>query len=332
MDIWRKWSALYSLGLGVLMLVSGCQNPFRQPPLVGIISWNQDIQAIAENCRGILEGLLEEGYLDGINVRLQIVNADSDRARAAEAAETLEAQGAKLLITVGTVPTLVALDVTQKSRLPLVYSAVGAPDATGLEWQAKARPRFTGASIEVPAAQQLEVFRFAHPELNRLGILFCTATPVATATGKATEAAAREMGLNVVKASVTDERPELMDAALSFLLSQKVQGVFVPTDPVLSVPKKLEGICTRLLEARVPVMVPFGSSVPYGALLSYHADFAEVGRQAGRQAARILSGAAPSQVPPEIPQVKRLTLNLRVAHMLELSLSRHLLSRAHELH
>jgi putative tryptophan/tyrosine transport system substrate-binding protein len=332
MDTWRKWSSLSSLGFFLLMLLGGCQNPFRQPPLVGIISWNQDIQSIYDNYRGILEGLQEEGYLDGINVRLRMVNANGDRARAAEAAETLEAQGAKLLITVGTVPTLVALDVTQGSRLPLVYSAVGAPDATGLGWQAKAHPRFTGTSIEVPVGQQLEIFRLAHPELKCLGILFCTATPVAEATGTAAEAAARKMGLKVVKATVTDERPELLKQALTYLLSQKVQGVFVPTDPVLSAPKNLEGICKRLVEARVPVMVPFGSSVPYGALLSYHADFAEVGRQAGRQAARILSGAVPEQVPPEIPQVKRLTLNLRVAQLLEFSLSRHLLSRAHELH
>ncbi len=73
---------------------------------------------------------------------------------------------------------------------------------------------------------------------------------------------------------------------------------------------------------------PFAeSSVSYGALLSYHADFAEVGRQAGR----ILAGVPPRGVSPEIPQVKRLTLNLRMAHALGLPLSRDLLSRAQDL-
>ncbi len=332
MDAWRKWSFPLSLGLFLLILGGGCQNPFRRPPLVGIISWNQEIQSIRDNCQGILEGLREEGYLEGINVRLQMVNAEGDRARAAEAAEKFQAQGAKLLITVGTVPTLVALDSTQGGRLPVVYSAVGAPNATGLKWEAKDNPRFTGTSSEVPMVQQLEMFRLALPDMKRLGILFCTATPVAVATGTAAEAAARQMGLEVVQATVTGERPELVDQALTHLLGRKVQGVFVPDDPVLSSPKNLEGICKRLLASRVPVMVPYGSSVVYGALLSYHADFAEVGRQAGRQAARILFGTAPDQVPPEIPRVKRLTLNLKVAQMLNLSLSRRILSRAHELH
>jgi putative tryptophan/tyrosine transport system substrate-binding protein len=180
--------------------------------------------------------------------------------------------------------------------------------------------------------QQVEMFQLALPALKRLGILFCTATPVAEATGTAAEAAARQLGLDAVKATVPDDRPELVDQALAHLLGSKVQGVFVPDDPVLTSPKNLEGICQRLLAARVPVMVPYGSSVVYGALLAYHADFAEVGRQAGRQAARILAGTAPEQVPPEIPRVKRLTLNLRVAQVLDINLSRRLLSHAHELY
>ncbi len=40
----------------------------------------------------------------------------------------------------------------------------------------------------------------------------------------------------------------------------------------------------------------------------------------------------PREVPPEIPQVKRLTLNLKSAQALGLPLSRHLLSRAEDLY
>jgi ABC-type uncharacterized transport system substrate-binding protein len=78
--------------------------------------------------------------------------------------------------------------------------------------------------------------------------------------------------------------------------------------------------------------VPFESSVSHGALLSYHADLAEVGRQSGRQAGRILSGAPLREVAPEVPKVKRLTLNLRTAQALELPLSRQLLSRSYDLY
>jgi ABC-type uncharacterized transport system substrate-binding protein len=155
---------------------------------------------------------------------------------------------------------------------------------------------------------------------------------VAVATGRAAEAAARGMGLKVFLVTVTDDRPELLDKALKTIGGEGVQALFLPTDPGLASPKNLEIICAHLLRNRLPVMVPFASSVTHGALISYHADSAEVGRQAGRQAGRILSGVAVRNVPPEIPKVKRLTLNLRVAQSLELPLSRHLLNQAQDLY
>jgi putative ABC transport system substrate-binding protein len=334
MEIWRRRGGQFGLilGLFLLVLLCGCQNPFSQPPLVGIILWNQDIQSFEDNLQGVIEGLREEGYLDKLNVRLQAINSTGDRGRAATAAEVLQRHGARVLITLGTVPTLVALDVTQGSRLPIVYSGVGAPAATGLNCPSTLEPRLTGTSMEVPVAEQLKLFMLAKPRLQRLGILFCTATPVALATGRAAEAAARGLGLKVVMATVTDERPELLDHALTNLEDEGVQALFMPTDPVLAAPRNLEIISARVLRDRLPLMVPFASSVAHGALISYHADFAEVGRQAGRQAGRILSGAAVQDVPPEIPKVKRLTLNLRVAQSLDLPLSRHLLSQARDLY
>jgi putative ABC transport system substrate-binding protein len=334
MEIWRRRELQFGLGLGLLLLIllGGCQNPFSKPPLVGIILWNQDIQSFEDNLQGVIEGLREEGYLDKLNVRLQVINSTGDRSRAANAAAILQKHGARLLITLGTVPTLVALDVTQGSRLPIVYSGVGAPAATGLNCPSTREPRLTGTSMEVPVAEQLKIFMIAKPRLQRLGILFCSATPVAVATGRTAEAVARGMGLKVILATVTDGRPELLDKALKTLEDEGIQALFLPTDPVLASPKNLETICAYLLRDRLPVMVPFASSVTHGALISYHADSAEVGRQSGRQAGRILSGVAVQNVPPEIPKVKRLTLNLRVAQALELPLSRHLLSQARDLY
>jgi len=332
MNLWRHRALQAALGLFLLVALWGCQNPFQSPPLVGIILWNPEIQSLEDNLQGVSEGLREEGYLNGVNIRLQVMNTSGDRSLTAKEIEELQQQKVKLLITLGTVPTLVALDVTCGTSLPIVYSGLGAPAATGLNWQAAAKPRFTGTSMEVPVAEQLKMLCLAVPRLKRLGILYCTANSVAVATGTAAETAARKMGLAVVTDTVFDERPALLAKALKNMLDQNIEALFLPTDPVLASPKNLKVICERTMQARLPVMVPFESSVVYGALLSYHADFSEVGRQAGRQAARILSGVPPYEVPPEIPKVKRLTLNLKVAHDLDLHLSRHLLSRAHDLY
>jgi putative tryptophan/tyrosine transport system substrate-binding protein len=334
MNMWRRRGLQFSLGFGLLCLIilCGCQNPFTKPPLVGIILWNKEIQSLDDNLRGVVEGLREEGYLDGLNLRLQVVNSTMDRGRAAVSTQELEEQGARVLVTLGDIPTMVALNSSPGSKLPIVYSGVASPSAAGLNCQPGVSSRLTGTSMEVPASEQIRVFMLARPRLTRLGILFCTACPEAVATGGAAEIAARNLGLRVITATVTDERPELLERALTIFREEKVEAVFMPTDSVLASPRNLELICRRLLQARVPLMVPFESSVSYGALLSYHADFAEVGRQAGRQAGRILAGVSPREVSPEIPRVKRLTLNLRTAQALGLPLSRHLLSRAQDLY
>jgi putative tryptophan/tyrosine transport system substrate-binding protein len=333
MDTWRRRGLQFGLGLGLFLLVvlCGCQNPFSRPPLVGIILWNLEIQSLEDNLQGVMEGLREEGYLDGLNLRLRVVNATKDRGRAARAVEELQKAGARVLITLGTVPTLVALNVNPGSGLPIVYSGVVTPVAVGLDCPGTTS-RLTGTSMEVPAGEQLRVLMLARPGLQRLGILYCTATPEAVATGREAENAARDLGLKEFTATVTDERPELLDKALTTLKEEQVEALFMPTDPVLASPRNLEVICEGMLKARVPVMVPFESSVSHGALLSYHADLAEVGRQAGRQAGRILSGAPLREVSPEVPKVKRLTLNLRTAQALELPLSRQLLSRSYDLY
>ncbi|MFZ2089079.1 MAG: ABC transporter substrate-binding protein [Desulfobaccales bacterium] len=332
MALWRRGAQLLALGVGLflLLILCGCQNPFQQPPLVGIILWNQDIQSFDDNLQGVVEGLREEGYLEGLNLRLQIINATGDRTRAAKAAEEFQEHQGKLLITLGTLPTLVALNATQGGHIPIVYSGVGAP--ASLDCQSDTQTRLTGTSMEVPVTEQLRMLRLAQPRVRRLGIVLCTASPEAIATGASADRAAQQQGLKTVMATVTDERPQLLENALNHLLEERIDALFLPIDPVLAAPRNLQIICERMLQARVPLMVPFESSVTLGALISYHADFAEVGRQAGRQAGRILSGAALENIPPEIPKVKRLTLNLRVAHALKLPLSRRLLSRAHDLY
>ena len=62
-----------------------------------------------------------------------------------------------------------------------------------------------------------------------------------------------------------------------------------------------------------------------------HRAFVEVGRQSGRQAARFLNGVPIEQIPPESPQIKKLTLNLKAAKKLNILLPRQLLCQAHQL-
>ncbi len=330
----RQRGQFRTFSLGLMFFLAGVYLGWQvlapPLPLVGVIQWTDEIKTFEESCQGVREGLREEGYQDGLNIRLKVINAAADRTRAADAAQELQRQGARLLTTLGTIPTLIALDVTQ---IPLVYCTVGAPDATGLERPADpAACRFTGTSMEVPAAEQLHFLLLALPGLKRLGILNCVVTPQGVATAQSAQVAAQARGLIVIREEITDDRPELLKQALADLVQEQIQALFIPTDPVLNVPKNLKLICQTAHRSGIPVMVSSHGLVELGALMAYHCDFAEIGRQAGRQAARLLAGARVQAVAPEAPLIKRLSLNLRVAQELNLKLSRQLLSQVDNLY
>jgi putative ABC transport system substrate-binding protein len=153
--------------------------------------------------------------------------------------------------------------------------------------------------MEVPAGQQLHYLLLALPAMKRLGILNCVVTPQGAATAQSAAAAALALGLTVIREETTDDRPELVEEGLKALVRRGgVEALFIPHDPVLSESKNLGFICQRARRARIPVMVISRSSVETGALLAYHADFIESGRQAGQQAARLLAGAQINTVSP----------------------------------
>lgn len=316
----------------MLGLASGCQVNLTGLPLVGVILWDKEIRSLSENFLGVLEGLREEGYQQGLNIRLQMVNAASDRGLAADAVLDFTEKKARLLITLGTVPTLVALEASRDTRLPILYSHVGNPEATGLSWpQDPGQVRFTGTSNEVAAAEQMRFLLLAKPNLQRLGILYCTATPAGEATGAALEAEARRHGLETCAVAIPDDRPELLHDALARLINDNTEVLLLPDDPVLVKPKNLQAVCEKAAQANLAVVGPSRSCLSYGALMAYHSDPFEIGRQTGRQAARILAGTPLCLVPPEKPKTKRLTVNVKAANQLDLALSRHFLSRAYRL-
>jgi putative ABC transport system substrate-binding protein len=332
MKNWAQYPLRVVLGLILVLggIYAGYRAIFPDLPLVGVIEWTREIKAFEESLQGVTEGLREEGFQDGLNIRLVTQDAHGQRAEAAAASRDFQKKGARLLITLGTVPTLIALETT---KTPLVYTAVGSPKATGLSRPAAGKNiRFTGTSMEVSIQEQLRFLLMARPGLKRLGILFCNATPQAVATGEEAEKVSRRMGLTPFLHMLTDDRQELLTQAFTYFLNQRIEALFIPTDPVLGQPKNLRVVCDFTRRSFIPVIVPTGDSVPYGPLMAYAGDFMEMGRQAGRQAAQFLKGVPMDRIPPESPNIKRLTINLKAAQDLGCLLPRQLLCQANQLY
>lgn len=305
--------------LTVVLLVLSCS---REKGMyhVGVLQWTEQIEAYRETYRGVVDGLEEEGFVEGKNLKLLYENAEGDRKRALAVAKTWVAQGVDLIITLGTGSTLAAMEAT--SSVPIVYSVVGDPEATGIKG-----PNVTGTSMKIPVQEQLRKVLAFMPSVRRVGVLYCSEMPQAVATAEEALRAARQMGLQAVEIKVSPEELWRLEEILEAKLTM-VDFLYIPTDPVLHRPSLFERIKRMAMKYYVPVIGVSRDVVEQGALLAYHPDFYEVGRQTAHQAALVLEGVPVSQIPPEGPIVKLLSFNVRTARDLLMTVDRELLQRA----
>jgi putative ABC transport system substrate-binding protein len=81
-------------------------------------------------------------------------------------------------------------------------------------------------------------------------------------------------------------------------------------------------------ERRLPSMLMQKQDVEAGGLMSYFADHRELWRRIAFYVDRLLKGAAPSELPFELPTRFELVLNLKTARALEIVLPTSLVARA----
>ena len=286
---------------------------------VGVLQWTERIEVYREAYRGVVDGLEEKGFVEGKNLRIEYVNVEQDWERARATVEEWVVRGVELIITLGTGSTLAAMRAT--STVPIVYTIVGDPMATGLT-----APNVTGTSMKIPVYDQLKMALAFVPGVKTLGVLHCAEMPQAVVTAKEALKVAPYLGLEAEEMVL--DRSDL--ASLEEILVKNIPLIdllYIPTDPVMHDPEVFRRIYRVAMAYEVPVVGVSKDVVERGALLAYHPDFYEIGRQAAHQAALVLSGVPMENIPSEGPIVRLLSFNLSTARRLSLPVDRNLLQR-----
>jgi putative ABC transport system substrate-binding protein len=227
----------------------------------------------------------------------------------------------------GTIPSLAALEATKE--IPIVYSIVGKPKATRIidSWVSSGR-NITGVSMKIPVEKQLEKIQEVIPKVKRLGILYCVSTPQAIATAEEAKWVTKRLNM-VPHPSSLDSNQLNRLSLIAEDLARKVDAIYIPTDPILVAKENLLRILKVGFRYKVPIIAVDDTSVELGALMALHCDFREIGKQAAPMAVRILKGKNPTEIPSQLPLSHRLTVNLRTAKRLGISVNPHFLSLAH---
>ncbi len=295
---------------------------------VGWLIWSDKGRYYEVTARAFVEGLRAEGYTEGENLTLERRVARGDLRRQREQAREL----ARLGVDVFFAPDKAAADAAwyASRQIPTVIATVTDPVAVGYV-KSLARPGLhitgvTSASAEL-SAKRLELLREAVPSANSIGVLYSqTLYDSCHEEMKQFDAAAKRLGLTLVKVAVN--QPRDVEPAFRRLTEAKAKAVIVPlfTSPLDVVPE----IARHAIAYRLPTMHEISDFAEAGGLMTYGPDFADVYRRAAHYVARLLRGERPAELPVEEPREFTLSVNLRTARELGITLPQSILLRADE--
>jgi putative ABC transport system substrate-binding protein len=268
------------------------------------------------------EALGDLGYFEGRNIEIEVRSAQGQDTRLPELAAELVRSRVDVIIAVQTPAAHAAKNATRD--IPIVVMA-GDPIATGLISNL-ARPggNLTGLSATAAeaVAKSLELIPEIIPGARRLGALGNADDPFMKPFFEQIQRAAPGVRLEVHEIIVrgSDE----LNGAFGAIARERADAVVIQG----SLPVKLS--VDLALKYRLPSLSTQKSAVQAGALLSYSASFAERGRQIASYVDKILKGAKPADLPVQQPTRYELTINLKTAKALGITVPPSLLARADE--
>jgi len=198
------------------------------------------------------------------------------------------------------------------SPIPVVFAMVVDPVQSGLLGNA-ARPggNMTGVTLAVPASEVLQALRRAVPAVRRVGIIYDPAQSQRVVREMAETA--RNLGLRIVTRTVRSAA-DVPQAAED--LRGKIDALYAQLDGTVYSAQSAKFVLLFALRNGIPVVGFSANLVEAGALLAVYPDYADVGRQAGYIALRILSGEAVGSIAVAAPRKSLVAINLSVERTL----------------
>lgn len=240
-----------------------------------------------DNCReGFLEGLAEEGLVEGENLTVEYKNAAADMGTAGQISDSFVSSDVDLLCGIATPSAQSCFNAAMDKEIPVIYTAVTDPLAAELaDEEGNPVGEITGTSDKLPIQQQLEMIRTMLPEAETIGILYTTSEANSESAIKEYEALAEEYDFTIETAGIT-ATADIPLAAQGLL--EKVDCITNLTDN--TVVSSLPAILEMANEAKIPVFGSEIEQVKIGCLAAQGLDYVELGRQTGKMAAQVLKG------------------------------------------
>ena len=294
-------------------------------PRVGVL-FPSNPASSAHLIEAFRQGLRERGFVDGVNVAIELRYGETNRERlSAAAAELVRAK-----VDVIVAPTDLAVQATRQHTTSIPVVMVSSSDPVGTGFVATlARPggNITGLSLISPEliGKRLELIKEAVPGLSRAAFLWNPDMAGSAIEYKELESAGRRLHVQIQ--SMMAYRAEDIDTALAAIKRAHVDAIVASaSNPIVFANRaKVGGF---LLQNRLPSIFGLGEYVDAGALMCYGPDNRDLFYRSAKYVARILKGDKPSDLPVEQPTKFEMVINMKTAKALGIKFPNSILVRA----
>jgi putative ABC transport system substrate-binding protein len=314
----RTFVAIGASAFALLFAVRG------QPASVHRIGFLALVEPPYGQRKKIVAELARRGWVEGANLVIEWRSAGGDAARLRAFADELARLKVELIIGFGTIASQAAKGAT--ARIPIVIYASGDPVGSGLV-RSLAHPggNVTGTSLRAPdiSMKRLELLREILPGATRVALLINPENPVYRARRDEEERAGRTLGMQVMFAEATEAKA--IDSALQDAARRGCQALIIGSEPLFG--SNADQLMSTVRRLALPAMVD-NMDEGDAALIAFGPDWDELDRHVALFVDRILKGASPGTLPIVEPTRYRLTVNLRRAQALGITVPASVLLRA----
>lgn len=305
---------IFILILTVLMLVSiaACgTSGSKDIPVIGISQYGE--HGSLDNCReGFLLGLEEAGLKEGEDFTYDYQNAGFDDDIAIQIAQNFSANNVKLMVGIATPSATACFAAAEDKNIPVIFNAITDPVEAKLD-----SGNVTGVSDKLPVEAQLDLIRTLQPDAVTIGIIYTTSEPNSVSAIREYKEKAPEYGFEIVDIGVTAQSE--VTQATDTLISKGVDCISNLTDN--NVVGVLASVLDKTNEAGIPIYGSEVEQVKLGCVASAGIDYIELGKQAGRLAAKILKGEATcEQLPYETVSEYGIYINSEALALMDIEL------------
>lgn len=297
-----------------------------QPAKVGFLYFASRKSAIdSRRYPAFVKGMAEIGYLEGKNLTIETRFADGKAERLPGLVADLLQAGVEVIVAAGN-PAIHAANQST-AAIPVVIAQ--SPDPVSEGWaKTLARPGgkvtgLTSATSEIET-KMVEFLGSAVPGFSRLAVLSNPANRGHGSRLITVQAAAKTLGAGII--SVAARSTDEIERAFQTMTRERAQVLIVLGDTYfLSQVGQIAGLARK---NRLPSAHTIRDYAEAGGLIAYGPDIPDNFRRAATYVDRILRGAKPGDLPIERPTRFELTINMKTARGLGLTVPKALLFQA----